>query len=67
MEFVFDIRIDERQKRTYRIKAKNEDEALERLKLRLPPSQRDSVVIDDLKIDMTTVGVEDPFGSFGGE
>ena len=67
MEFVFDIRIDERQKRTYRIKAKDEDEALERLKLRLPPSQRDNVVIDDLKIDMTTVGIEEPYGTFSGE
>jgi hypothetical protein len=67
MQFIIEIRVDEHQKRTYRIDADDEAEALERLKLRLPPTQRDNFVIDELKIDMTTVGIEEPYGAFGGE
>jgi hypothetical protein len=66
VEYLFDIRIDGK-KRSYRIEASDEEEAIERLKLRLPPSQRDAVVIDEMRIDMATVSTDDPYGSFGGE
>lgn len=67
MQYIIEIRVGDRQKRSYRIDAEDEAQALERLKLRLPPEQREDFVIDELKIDMTTVGVEDPYGVFGGE
>lgn len=66
MTYVIDIRIDDK-KRSYRVEAKNEKEAKERLGLRLPPAQRESIIIDAIKIDMTTVGDEAPYGEFGGE
>ncbi len=66
MTYVIDIRIDDR-KRSYRVEAKNEEEAKERLALRLPPAQREGIVIDAIKIDMTTVGDDSPYGEFGGE
>jgi hypothetical protein len=67
MQYLIDIRIGEKPKRTYRIDAANEDEAMERLKLRLPPHQRDTITIDAIKIDMTTVGNDEPYGVFGTE
>ncbi|MDA3946327.1 MAG: hypothetical protein PF439_06570 [Helicobacteraceae bacterium] len=67
MQYLIDIRINEGRKRTYRIDAKTEEEALERLKLRLPPQQRDVFVVDMIKIDPATVVDEDPYGVFGGE
>jgi hypothetical protein len=66
VQYLIDIRLDQ-TKRTYRIDADSEAQARERLLLRLPPHQRDSVIIDAVKIDRTTVGAEDPYGSFGGE
>ena len=66
MTYIIDIRIDDK-KRSYRIEAKSEEEAKERLGLRLPPAQRDFVIIDSIKIDMTTVGDEAPYGEFGDE
>ena len=67
MQYIITIRIGEGQKRTYRIDASGEEEAKERLKLRLPPAQRENFVIDEFKIDMSSVGVEEPYGTFGGE
>jgi hypothetical protein len=64
MIFIIDIRIDEEQKRTYKIEAKDETEAKERLKLRLPPHQRDTLLIDSIQIDPATVGGEEPYGTF---
>lgn len=66
MTYIIDIHIKDK-KRSYRIEARNEAEAKDRLKLRLPLTERDTFTIDTLKIDMTTVGNEDPFGTFGGE
>jgi hypothetical protein len=67
MIFIIDIRIEEEQKRTYRIEAKDEAEAKERLLLRLPPHQRDTLTIDAIQIDPATVGDDEPYGSFLGE
>ncbi len=67
MQYLIDIRINEGAKRTYRIDAKTEEEALERLKLRLPQQQRDAFVVDMIKIDPATVVDEDLYGVFGGE
>ncbi len=67
MIFIIDIRIEEKQKRTYKIEAKDETQAKERLMLRLPPSQRDTIIIDSIQIDPETVGTDEPYGSFLGE
>ena len=66
MRYIIDIRLGEK-KRTYPVDASNEEEAVERLKLRIHPAQRDTLVIDSIKIDMSTVGNDDPYGMFGGE
>ncbi|MGD9969595.1 MAG: hypothetical protein AB7S65_04010 [Sulfuricurvum sp.] len=63
MRYLIDIRIEGKTRR-YPIEAANESEAIERLKLRLPPQQRESVVIDTVALDPASVPDEDPFGVF---
>ncbi len=67
MHYIIDVRVDQDKKRTYRINAKDETEAKERLQDRLPPHQRDSLIIDNIKIDMSTIVQDDPYGIFGEE
>lgn len=67
MRYLVDVRVDGDKKRTYRIDASDETQVIERLKLRLPPAQRDTVLVDGIKIDPATVGGDDPFGVYGGE
>lgn len=67
MQYIIEIRTAEQKKSSYRIEAASEQEALERLKLRLPPEKRDTFTVDSLRIDLTTVGVDDPYGIFGEE
>lgn len=67
MRYLIDIRLDTDKKRTYPIDAKNETEAIERLKLRLPPSQRNNLIIDTIRIDPISIRTEEPYGIFGGE
>jgi len=63
MRYLIDVRV-EGKTRLYPIDASNEGEALERLKLRLPPHQRDTVIIDSIAIDPASIPDEDPFGIF---
>jgi hypothetical protein len=67
MRYIIEIRIDDGKPRTYPVDAASEEQAIERLKLRLPPSQRESFEVDSIRIDMTTVGTEEPFGIYTGE
>jgi len=67
MQYLIDIRIDGSKKSTFRVDAKSEEQALERLKLRLPPQQRDSFIVDAVRVDPASVGDEEPYGVFGGE
>ena len=67
MTYLIDIRLEQEKKRTYRIEASNEEEAKERLLLRLPPSQRASIIIDTIQIDVNSLKFDDIYGSFGGE
>ena len=64
MRFIIDIHLESKQKRTYTIDAKDEEEAKDRLRLRLPPKDRDSVVFDDIKIDKSSISDEDMYGIF---
>ncbi len=67
MRYLIDIHIAESKSRTYPIDAKDESEAMKRLKLRLPPDQREHIIIDAIRIDLTARGDDDPYGTFGGE
>lgn len=67
MEYIIDMRLGEKTKRTYRITAKDEAEAKERLKLRLAPQHREEVIIDSIRLYQTALGDEDPYGIFGEE
>jgi hypothetical protein len=67
MHYIIDVRVDQDKKRTYRINAKDETEAKERLHNRFPPHQRDSLIIDNIKIDMSAMVQDDPYGVFGEE
>jgi hypothetical protein len=67
MEYIIDMRLGEKTKRTYRINAKDEEEAKERLKLRLAPQHRGEVIIDSIRLYQTALGDEDPYGIFGEE
>jgi hypothetical protein len=64
MTYLVDILNDKKKKQTFRIEAKDEEEAKERLKLRLPPDKRENFSIESIKIDMSTVSMNDPFGTF---
>lgn len=64
MRYLLNVRVDGDKKRTYPIDAKDETEAKERLLTRLPPKQRDDVVVDDIKIDPASLIDENPFGIY---
>jgi Tfp pilus assembly ATPase PilU len=63
MRYLIDIRL-EGKSCIYPIDAKNETQAIERLKLRLPPHQRESFIIDSIEIDPASIPADDPFGVF---
>lgn len=63
MRYLIDIRL-EGKSRLYPIDADNEAQAIERLKLRLPPHQRESITIDSIEIDPASIPADDPFGVF---
>ena len=63
MRYILDIRIDGKV-RIYPIDAKDENEAVERLKLRLPPHQRESFILDSIKIDPTSIPIDNPYGIY---
>jgi len=67
MDFLIDIRTDNERTQSFRVEAESESQAIERLKLRLHPAKRDNLVVDSIKIDMTTVGDADPYGVYSGE
>ena len=67
MQYLIDVRVDGRKKSTFRVNAKTETEALERLPLRLSPQQRDTYIVDAIKIDPSSIGNEEPYGIFTGE
>lgn len=67
MEYIIDMRLGEKTKRTYRISARDEEEAKERLKLRLAPQHRETMIIDSIRLYQTALGDEDPYGIFGEE
>lgn len=63
MRYLIDIRL-EGKSRLYPIDADNKTQAIERLKLRLPPHQRESIIIDSIEIDPASIPNDDPFGVF---
>jgi len=67
MRYLINVRVDGDKKRTYPVDAADETQARERLLLRLPPHQREGVIIDTIKIDPASLVNEDPYGIFGGE
>lgn len=67
MRYLLNVRVDGNKKRIYPIDAEDESQAKERLLLRLPPQQRDGVVVDDIRIDPASLAVEEPYGIFGEE
>ena len=67
MRYLINVRVDGDKKRTYPIDAADEAQAKERLLLRLPPQQRDGVIVDDIKLDPASIIDTDPYGIFGEE
>lgn len=63
MKFLIDILLEGKVRR-YPIDASNQEEAVERLKLRLPPNQRETFVIDSIELDPSSIPEDDPFGVF---
>lgn len=64
MRFIINIHLQSKQKRLYTIDAKDETQAKERLMLRLPPKERETVVIVNITVDPSTITHEDPFGIY---
>jgi len=67
MRYLINVRVDGDKKRTYPIDAEDETQAQARLLLRLPPHQRDGVIVDDIKIDPASLINAEPYGIFGEE
>ncbi len=67
VRYLMNVRVDGTKKRTYPIDAADETQARERLLLRLPPNQRDGLIVDDIKIDPASLIDSDPYGIFGEE
>lgn len=67
MTYLIEILSSEKKKQTFRIEAKSEDEAKERLKLRLPAPKRENFTITCIKLDVSSINMDDMFGTFGGE
>lgn len=63
MRYLIDIRLDGKSQ-LYPIDAESESEAIEKLKLRLPPYQRENIIIDSIKISSHSMPNDDPFGTF---
>lgn len=63
MRYLVDI-ILEGKERKYPIDASSESEAIERLKLRLPPHQREAFTVESIAIDPLSLPDDDPFGVF---
>jgi hypothetical protein len=64
VEYILHVRVLESKKRTYKITAKDQDEARTRLLTRLAPSEREGVIIDSIELDPASLGDEEPFGVF---
>ena len=68
MRYLLEVRIAGKRPQTFPIDAKDENEAKERLLLRLPPDKRDKILIDSITIDPKSIHIDDdPYGVFGGE
>jgi hypothetical protein len=67
MRFLVNVRVEGDKKRLYPIDAEDETQAKERLLLRLPPHQRDTLIVDDIRIDPASIINTDPYGIFGEE
>jgi hypothetical protein len=67
VRYLINVRVDGDKKRIYPVDAADEVQAKERLLLRLPPHQRDDVIVDDIKIDPASLLDTDPYGVFGEE
>lgn len=63
MRYIIEIRL-ETKSRSYKIDASSEAEAIERLKLRLPPHQREAFEIDSISIDPASLSYDEPFGIY---
>jgi len=67
MIYIIGVRVADKRAQTFSIDAKDETEAKERLALRLPPKERDKIIIDSIKIDPKSIRLDDePYGVFGG-
>lgn len=64
MNYIIEMRFENNKKSTYQIKAENETQAKERLMLRLPPKERNTIVIDSIKLDPKSVQTDDLYGIF---
>lgn len=68
MRYLLEVRIAQKRPQTFAIDAKDENEAKERLSLRLPPDKRDKILIDSITLDPKSILIDDePYGIFGGE
>ena len=64
MRYLIEVRVADKKPRLFPIDAKDEEEAKERLALRLPPNERDNFIIDSIKIDPKSLVDTDPYGIF---
>jgi len=68
MTYIIGVHVADKREQIFSISAKDETEAKERLALRLPPQERNKIIINTIKVDpKSIVSQEDPYGTFGGE
>jgi hypothetical protein len=64
MRFIVETRVMGDKKRTYLIDANSESEVKHKVELRLPPAQREDLIIDSIKIDPKSLSDDDIYGIF---
>ena len=67
MTYQIDILTHDKKPKRFRIEAKDEEQAKDRLKLRFPPEKRENFTIESIKMDISTLNMDELFGTFGGE
>lgn len=64
MLYLLHVRVDDTKKRTFKIVANSEEEAVEKLPSRLPPDKRTNYILDSIEIDPKSMISDELYGVF---
>ncbi len=64
MKFIVEVKLESGQVRKYTVLASDKQEAVEKMKLRLPPHDRESCFIESIRPDASQLVDDDIHGTF---